>query len=298
MILPLLVLLAAPRFDTSTIAASRSTIQPLETIDYTITIRNTGDVAPSYLRVANPIPTSALFAGGSPDWTFVEADRELSWMGTIPPGATKVLTLSLVTRPESAGLTLANRAALHYDGAFRALDHDLEIDPPPSTNDATLIVLAFLGISAVSLFLVRRGAMWMIVISGGFLLFFVDLARRDLRVSSDYAPAQCVVLDSMARYQASQAARSRKPAGTWSPLFALRYATTNGELVSVSFASESRFQLLPRGATAPCWYDPEEPKKVVLTRDLGGAYAFALIPLATLALGIAMLRRNAGVPAG
>ncbi|MFP5245266.1 MAG: hypothetical protein ACLGH0_01135, partial [Thermoanaerobaculia bacterium] len=51
----------APDFRQSTITASRTSIHPLETIEYTITIRNSGTRAPSYLRVANDIPPAAMF---------------------------------------------------------------------------------------------------------------------------------------------------------------------------------------------------------------------------------------------
>ncbi|HEU4889447.1 MAG TPA: DUF3592 domain-containing protein [Thermoanaerobaculia bacterium] len=327
MILAVLVLLAAGKFDTSTIAASRSTIHPLETIDYTITVRNTGDSAPSYLRVANAVPTSAMFVSASPDWKFIEADRELSWMGNLPPGASKVLTLSLVTRPESSGLTLANRAAIHYDGSYWAVDHDLEIDTPPATggmklgairiSTAGLVVFGYIGLALVLSFVIKlvmlrkpgtlNAGLWLIFLSIGFLLMFAHMAWRDSRMKSRFVQTNCTVVDSMARYQESQSAsttRSRNHGGTWSPLFAVRYPTPAGNVVSIGYASESRLQIgspkptekalasLPRGAEAPCWYDPEEPKKVVLTRSFGGAYGFAVIPLLTLVLGIALLRRG------
>lgn len=312
MILGVLVLLAAPNFGTSTIAASRSTIYPLETIDYTITVRNTGDSAPSYLRVANAIPTSAMFVSASPDWKFIEADRELSWMGTLQPGASKVLTLSLVTRPESFGLTLANRAAIHYDGSYWAVDHDLQIDTPPATGGMKLgglVVFGYIGLTLVVLLAARgklRAGLLLIFLSTGFLLIFAHMAWRDSRMRSRFVQTDCTVVDSMARYQESQSAsttRSRGSNGTWSPLFAVRYPTPAGNVVSVGYASESRVRIgsgptvaalasLPRGAQAPCWYDPEEPKRVVLTKSFGGAYGFAVIPLATLVFGVVLVGRR------
>jgi len=310
-ILAVLVLAAAPQFETSTIAASRATIRPLETIDYTITIRNTGDRAPSYLRVANAIPTSAMFAGASPDFKFIEADRELSWLGTIEPGTAKVLTFSLVTRPESSGLTLANRTAIHFDGHYHGLDHDLPIETPPRTNRTTeLVVFGYLGAALLILLMFRRGAVVLVLISIGFLLFFVDLARRDSRIRNKYVETQCTVVDSMARFAESQTASATAPSrrtGTWTPLFAVRYPTTAGEMVSVGYASPSHIQIgrrraespslqmVTRGATAPCWYDPENPKQLVLVRDFGGAYWFALLPLTTLLFAL-RFRSPRGTP--
>lgn len=297
MILAVLVLAAAPQFDTSTIAASRATIFPLETISYTITVRNSGDRAPSYLRVANAIPASAMFVSASSDFKFIDADRELSWLGTIEPGASKVLTFSVVTRPESSGLTLANRAAIHYDGQYHAIDHDLVIDTPPRSSRTTeLIVFGYLGAALLIFLMFRRGAVVLVLISTGFLLFFVDLARRDARIASRYAETQCTVVDSMVRFAESQTASTTAPSrrtGTWTPFFAVRYATTAGENVSVAVPPPSHLRFgkarsasLARGATAPCWYDPEDPKQLVLARDAGGAYWFALIPLTTLLIGL------------
>lgn len=308
-----------PKFDTSSVTASRSSIVPLETIDYTITIRNSGGSAASYLRVANAIPTSAMFVSASPDWKFIEADRELSWMGNLAPGASKVLRLSLVTRPESAGLTLANRTAIHYDGAYHALDHQLVIDTPPSAGHllfggvrithAGIVVGCMLALGAtLYLALRRRGragfntGLAVIILSTGFIVFFLDLAHRDSRAQARFQQTQCMVLDSMARYVESQSAIARKSVETWSPLFALRYHTNRGDVVSVGYATASVLQFgrrnptadalasLPRGATVPCWFDPDDPKQIVLIRHPGGAYWFALIPLVTLIVGIVFLR--------
>jgi uncharacterized repeat protein (TIGR01451 family) len=290
-----LVLLAAPKFDTSTISASRSTIHPLETIDYTITIRNSGDSAASYLRVANAIPTSAMFANASKDWKFIESERELSWMGTLRPGTSKVLTLSLITRPESAGWTLANRVAIHSDGSYWALDHDLQIDTPPTANGLTPaggFVIGYLALAIATVIVLRRSrtAAMLVVVSIGFLLIFGHLAWRDSRKRSHFAETQCTVLDSMTRYDESQNASStRTRPGSRTPLFALRYPTPAGDTISIGSASASQ---LPRGEKAPCWYDPDDPKQVVLTRSFGGEYGFALIPLAALTLGIALLRKQ------
>lgn len=294
MILGVLVLLAAAKFDTSTITASRSTIYPLETIEYTITVRNSGDSAPNYLRVANAIPTSAMFVSASPDWKFIEADRELSWIGRLPPGASRVLTHTLVTRPESSGLTLANRAAIHHDGAYWAVDHDLEIDTRPTgggITDAGRLVLGYVALALIIMIAVRRQsrmlrtAVWLIVVSTGFLLIFGHMAWRDSRMRTQFVETQCTVVDSMTRYM-----EARQTRGGGNPIFAVRY----GDTVSVGSGREA----LPRGANARCWYDPKEPTKVVLTRNVGGEYGFALIPLATLAFGILLLRAERRRPAG
>jgi hypothetical protein len=199
--------------------------------------------------------------------------------------------------------------AIHFDGSYWALDHDLAIESPPARGGLTptVFVIGYIAVSIVLILLFRRRGMVLILLSIGFLLFFADLARRDEAIQSRYTATQCTVLDSMARFTASQSATTRRgSSGTWTPLFALRYATPTGEMVSVGYASPSRLRIgspksteaalasLPRGATAPCWYDPDDPRQVLLVRDFGGAYAFALIPLAALILGIRLLRRRAG----
>lgn len=302
---------AAPRFDTSTITASRFSIHPLETIEYTLTVRNTGDSTPSYLRIANPISPSAMYVSSSPDWKFIESERELSWMGTIPPGASKTLHVTLVAGLESAGTTLSNRPAIHYDGNYWAVEHALEVDSPPPSGGivvgrfrvltAGVYVFGYLAIAAVILIgtvAIRRRAlagMTLIVVSVGFLLIFAAVAKSDARMRSEFRESRCEVLDSFARYTESRS-KSSKRNGTWNPQFALRYTTPAGETVSVGAVPASALQKneLPsmgRGAQAPCWYDPADPKKVVLDRNPGGAYLFAAIPLLTLALGIFLARR-------
>ncbi|MFP5246722.1 MAG: DUF3592 domain-containing protein, partial [Thermoanaerobaculia bacterium] len=84
---------------------------------------------------------------------------------------------------------------------------------------------------------------------------------------------------------------------------ALRYATAQGETVSIASAAASALQFgsptpaqtalenLPRGESAPCWFDPDDPKQVVLDRSPGAGYLFALIPFATLIAAVAMLKR-------
>jgi hypothetical protein len=54
----------------------------------------------------------------------------------------------------------------------------------------------------------------------------------------------------------------------------------------------SVFERFPIGSEQSCWYDPHDPKTVVLVRGPGGAYFLALLPLPVLGLGFSMLRRR------
>lgn len=102
---------------------------------------------------------------------------------------------------------------------------------------------------------------------------------RDSRMRTELVETQCTVVDSMARYM-----EARQTGGVGKPIFAVRY----GDTVSIGDGREP----LSRGSKAKCRYDPEEPRKVVLTRAPDGGYVFGLIPLAALAFGIALLRRG------
>ena len=44
------------------------------------------------------------------------------------------------------------------------------------------------------------------------------------------------------------------------------------------------------GAQVPCWYDPADPRDVVVHRGFGGAYSLALLPLPVFWLGLVLLR--------
>jgi hypothetical protein len=55
---------------------------------------------------------------------------------------------------------------------------------------------------------------------------------------------------------------------------------------------EKEFREWKIGAQVPCWYDPLNPLDVVMKRGFGGAYVFALLPLLTFAMGVAILRNG------
>ncbi len=303
---------AAPHL-TITTTASRDTIHPLETIDYAITVRHDGDGAPTSVRLTNRIPTSAMLVAAPPEWE-VEDSRQLSWMGSIEPGRARTFRLSFVTREESAGMTLSNMTEANYGGRYENAFHDMEIESPPTKGGLTnagVVVLAYLAFAAVAMFVIKTMTRGRFVFSGwllificiGFLLFFVDLARDDARMKRTFVESRCTVLDSLARFHESPSTKSGDRGGSFEPVFAVRYPTNAGEQVSIGYASASALQFgspkpaqlalarLPRGGQTPCWYDPEDPTQVVLTRDIGGAYGFAVIPLIGIAYAVFLIRR-------
>lgn len=59
-------------------------------------------------------------------------------------------------------------------------------------------------------------------------------------------------------------------------------------------SARTTFERFVVGSSHPCWYDPRDPRTVLLARGPGGAYLFALFPLPVLALGVVRdVRRTA-----
>jgi Domain of unknown function DUF11 len=309
---------ASADFSQSTIAASAAKIYPLDTVDYSVTVRNAGPGQPNYLQVESPIPVSAMYVGSSPEWKFDPAVREVTWYGQLPPGAEHTFRLTLVAMPETEGNTISARVPIRYDGSEWNLHHSLEVDTRPATGGVAvggyrvtgcgLTVLGFAALFAVVLLFARRGAhaaaMLWIMLSLGFLAIFVWIGFEDARILRGYRETRCTVLDALAQYEESTSrptstAQRQQRTGDWKPAFAVRHGdvvTVTGESPSTlrvgggSKATRAALEKLTVGSVAPCFVDPADPKRVVLTREIGGAYFFALVPLIGLLIGIAILK--------
>ena len=85
---------------------------------------------------------------------------------------------------------------------------------------------------------------------------------------------------------------------TYQPLLALRYAADGREVISTGYSTGSRLSIgrgestvgeaaqFKIGAEVPCWFDPDDPARVMVLPGFGGAYFFALLPLGLLAGGV------------
>ncbi len=178
---------------------------------------------------------------------------------------------------------------------------------PTGITRAGLVVFAVLGITLAGAAIVTRMASrngggryiavssWVAVcVSAGFILFFVSLAHTDLRSYTDYREASCQVFDSTIRTIQGSSNRSGTKSNTYAPEFAVRYTALGTETystaappasaVSAGWIGRSQRQLerFAVGTVQPCWYDPDDVRMVLLTRGPGGAYLFALLPLAGL----------------
>jgi hypothetical protein len=146
------------------------------------------------------------------------------------------------------------------------------------------------------------GARAAVVIAVGFLMFFVAIGYEDWRAYADYRETRCTVFGSEIDSFEHRGSRTDGGNESFKPVFALRYPVDGVETYSTGYTTASAFNANTRadagsvferfaiGTDHPCWYDPQEPKTVVLARGPGGAYVFALMPIPVLLVGLGMLR--------
>jgi Protein of unknown function (DUF3592) len=146
------------------------------------------------------------------------------------------------------------------------------------------------------------GAWAAVVIAIGFLMFFVAIAYEDWRAYADYRETRCTVFGSELQSFERRRSRSSNEQPSYAPVFAVRYPVDGVEVYSSGYTTASAlnfnsregagsvFERFAIGTDHPCWYDPQDPKTVVLARGPGGAYIFALLPIPVLLIGLSMLR--------
>jgi hypothetical protein len=138
-----------------------------------------------------------------------------------------------------------------------------------------------------------------VVIALGLLACLVAVGYGDWRANFRFHETRCTIVDSM--IDAARSSRS-KSITTYAPVFALRYDVEGRETFSSGFGANSRLtsgsrepsrriiEYMVIGSEHPCWYDPDDPKVILLDRSLGGAYLFALLPLLGLGLAVFLLK--------
>lgn len=144
------------------------------------------------------------------------------------------------------------------------------------------------------------GSWLAVVIAGGFLVYFASLAYEDWRAYSDYRETRCTVIGSeMDSFESRTRSGDQEP--SYKPVFAMRYLVGDVETFSTGYTTASAlnfnsrggagsvFERFATGTTHVCWYDPDDPKTVVLVRGPGGAYVFALLPIPVLLIGLSGL---------
>jgi hypothetical protein len=148
------------------------------------------------------------------------------------------------------------------------------------------------------------------MVAVGFWMFFAAMAWRDYRALTSWSETtativgQRIVSQSVSNNQrrASGSGTSSGTSESFSPEFALRYTLNGAPFYSTGYDTGSSLRLGGRarreremkewtvGAQVPCWYDPADPRDVVVHRGFGGAYFLALLPLPVFWLGLVLLR--------
>jgi Protein of unknown function (DUF3592) len=142
-----------------------------------------------------------------------------------------------------------------------------------------------------------------IMIASGFLVYFASLAYEDWRIYSDYRETRCTVFGSeIDAFESRSRSRDRERSESFKPVFAVRYQVDGVETFSTGYTTPSAvnfnsragagsvFERFAIGTSHPCWYDPQDPRTVLLVRGPGGAYFFALLPIPVLLIGLSGLR--------
>lgn len=195
------------------------------------------------------------------------------------------------------------------------------------TGFAVLVVLTFLNAAArnttsdlAELSLVR--GLWkrlpvaptmLLMIPVAFWLIFGAMAWRDYRVLTAWKKTDATivgrreVVETSTSTSTSSSSRSSSrrttTSTTFTPDFALRYEVDGESIVSNGFDTGSSVRIGGRitgeqdyakwtvGTVVPCWYDPSDPRDVVVRRGPGGAYFFALLPLPIFCFGVYVVRK-------
>jgi hypothetical protein len=141
-----------------------------------------------------------------------------------------------------------------------------------------------------------------VVIAAGFLVYFASLAYEDWRAYSGYRETRCTVFGSeIDSFEHRSRSGDRERSESFKPVFAVRYLVDGAETFSTGYTTPSAinfnsragagsvFERFAIGTTHPCWYDPQDPRTVLLVRGPGGAYFFALLPIPVLLIGLSGL---------
>jgi hypothetical protein len=314
---------AEPDFTTSSVTFDPMPAVAGSIVRYTVTVANTGGES-SYTRIVVTLPHGYLIATSDDCATATPSDSRLTlYEGRAAAGMRKECGVTILPHPESAGTiaTLAVEITTTPSGYLRLEARPTLVAPPnPDTVSlgpigvtpaglVTLAVLALGVIGAMGLARMTRhdrekmrasvGGWIAVVMSIGFLLYFASLARDDLRSYTDYRETFCLIVDSSIRAFKSSGKNS---GSTYAPEFVVRYEAQGVETYSVASppatsvrvgwigSSQQTLERMAIGSSQPCWFDPNDVKKVLLDRGPGAAYVFALPPLLLLALGGWMLR--------
>jgi uncharacterized repeat protein (TIGR01451 family) len=316
------VAFAKPDFSRSTITLDPATPKEGDVVTFAVHLRNSGDEPAPFTEVEFELPLEALFvdATGLDGAKVDPREKVIAAMLDLPPGADRQFSVRMVVPHNAGGRSLTPHLKMRYAHAgieFYGGGDPVTIDTRVAQtgvalggvrfNPASLALIGVLLLYPVLRALTgsrkgTQGPSLMIVVAVGFLSIFVAMALHDWRTISAFRQSSCTVLDSSLRVDTSPSAISspgrRSQNTTYEPLLALRYAADGREVIGTGYSTGSRLSIgrgestireaaqFTIGAQVPCWFDPDDPTRVMVLPGFGGAYFFALLPLGMLVVGV------------
>lgn len=308
---------ALPDWSASTFDCPAS-VRERDVFTCTLTIRR-GEVdriqGPADAAWTVSLPPQGLFVGAEAEGgaAFDPERRVVQAQAPVEPGAVHAVRLRLIAAPDTDGSRLSVRVAI--DGAEPTyFSTSTEVQPrrrASETGAPGSVVVTSAGVWVFGFMLTgpvfiggcallggRRASVLALATAAwfamGFLLVFAAMAREDLRLFTDYREAACVVTDTGAHTRVS--GQGRHATNMSQPFVAVRFEVAGHAHFGTGFDSGSHLRsggstwsggeaaAFGPGATVRCWYDPDDPARVVVVRGPGGTYLFALLPLGLLLL--------------
>lgn len=143
----------------------------------------------------------------------------------------------------------------------------------------------------------------------GFWLIFGFMAWRDYQTLTSWPEAKATIIgrreivETSATNTGTGAKTTRQSSTTYSPEFALRYRVGDSDVYSTGYDTGSSLRIGGRalreqemkdwvpGAEIRCWYNPANPRDVVVRRGFGGAYFFSLFTLPVFWIGVVQFQK-------
>lgn len=339
---------AKPDFTRSTIEASTESPIEGEMVDFTIRLRNSGDVPANHsqLSIEWPLMGFLIDASGLDGLTLDDTNRKITGDVSLDAGQDSTIRLTILAPRRSAGDLLSVSVHLaHYSSSTELWEHQsVAIAPRPATGGfkigGTRITAA--GIAVITCLFVgllidwclrllnrqqkkldsssrsgssqgRRKSLMNLSSPNGiavaltipalFWTIFTMMAWRDLQVLTSWVETDALIVGrrEIVGTETNTARNRQGDATTFTPQFALKYKVNGTPIYSTGYdtgssirqggrvLNEHEMATWKRGATITCWYNPLDPKDVVVRRGFGGAYFFALFPIPILWIGISSL---------
>lgn len=320
-----------PAFARARLEPAPSAIVANQPFDAGFVVVNDG--APTtYSRIVFDLPTDVLLAERPRRCaaTLEPGTRTVVVEGALATGEERRCTLSLIAVPDaSTHASFALRVETppdRYAGDVREASIDTPPRPRPlsiagiGVGPLEIAVITWAGLLGAALVSSRRTApaglegraarrgqaRIAFAVAGGFLAMFAALAWGDWRTLREFSESACEITDSTLSVEAVASAASRRVADATvaTPRLALRYSTHEGQVTAIATPMATRLSATPGDASrlvdamtkrgsVPCWYDPADPRHVVIERGFGGAYLFAIAPLLLLTYGAWLWRSGA-----